>query len=309
MLASGTTAAVAGTVAIAISLAACGNDDDQDNAEAVASTPNAAALLDYVPASPSGVRLTDLATAREELGLPPDADVSEPGASLAESRIAAAAGAVIPYLSLPRPRPIEAAIDHGAITAAASNLVVGDPGIAAIATPQSLDDVAQGLVADGYERRGDLLESDSAFVEGSYNVIADAGDGVMVLGYESGTVERAIDHTPGKDNPARTLIEEVHGITRGAVAPAHLDCIDAIAAGESADRERGEMLIEVRGEVAAQRFRLPDALTLSEFEFGKPDVDGRGLIAPVEVDPQSEPLTSPVGLLTAKLAPSEIYAC
>jgi hypothetical protein len=302
--------AIAGSLALAAVMPACGEDEGNDGtAEALAPPVDATALLDYVPADRSGVRLVDLAAAREELGLPADADASDLGGGDAQSHLGAAASAVIPYLSLPRTRPIEDAIDHGAITAAAGNVVHGGPGMTALATSQSLDDIAVTLVTEGYEREGDLLVSDSSFVAGSYGVIADTGDGVIVLGYERGTVKRAIEDSPGEGNPARLLLEEVGGVTRGAVAPARLDCIDGIAAGQSADLRSGEILIEVRGEAAAQRFRLPDALTLPEFEFGKPDVDGRALTAKVGVDPQSGMLNGPISLLSTALAPGEIYAC
>ena len=302
--------AIAGALTLAVALPACGDDGGgEEGADAVAPTPDVTALLDYVPADPSGIRLVDLGAAREELGLPADADASEPGGSDAQSHLAAAASAVIPYLSLPRPRPVQDAIDHGAIAAAAGNLVQGPPGITVLATSQPLDDVAAALVTEGYQREGDVLEGDSSFVEGSYSVIADAGENVLVLGYARGTVQQAISGSPGTDNPARALVEDVKGVARGAVVPADLGCINGIAVGESADLESGEIRIQVSGEASAKRFQLPDTLTLPEFEFEKPGVDGEALTATVGVDPQSGLLNGPISLLDTDLSPDEIYAC
>ena len=302
--------AIAGSVALAVALPACGDDDgDERSAEAAASTPDATALLDYLPADPSEIALADLAAAREELGLPADADASEIEGSDAQADLGAAAGSVIAYLSLPRPRPIQDAIDHGAITATAGNLTRGGRGITAIATPQPLDHIAQLLVTEGYERRGDVLESDSSFVEGSYSVVADAGEGVIVLGFKRGTVERAIEDPPGAENPARPLIDAVPGVTRRALVTDDLDCIEGIGIGQAATLESGEIRIELAQDASVDRFRLPDALTLPEFEFGKPDVDGGTLAADVEVDPQSGLLNGPISLLGSDLATSEIYSC
>jgi len=71
------------------------------------------------------------------------------------------------------------------------------------------------IVTEGYRRDGDVLGSDSSFVKGSYRVIADAGEGVIVLGFRPAAVAQAIEDAPGTDNPARPLIEEVEGVTRG----------------------------------------------------------------------------------------------
>jgi hypothetical protein len=175
--------------------------------------------------------------------------------------------------------------------------------------PGTFDDVAAALVTDGYERHGDVLESDSSFVEGSYGVIADAGDGVLVLGYNRQAVAEAIEDAPSNDNPARPLIERVEGVVRSSARPTDLGCIEGIAAGESADLRRGEIRIEVEGEAAPGRLNLPDALALPEFEFGKPEVKGNVVTAEVAVDPQSGRLSGPIDLLATELAPSEIYAC
>jgi hypothetical protein len=294
----------------AVALAGCGGGADGGEAqEPAVAAPDATALLGYLPPNPPEIALVDLAAARADLGLPADADASELGGSDAQSDLGAAAGSVIPYLSLPRRRPIQDAIDHRAITAAAGNLVQGGPGITAIATAQPLDDIGQRLITEGYERHGDILESDSSFVQGSYSVIADTGDGVLVLGFSRGTVERATEDAAAADNPARPLIEEVSGVTRKALVTDDLDCIDGIGVGQSADLDSGEIRIEVAEEASGERFRLADALTLPEFEFGKPDVDESVLTAHVEVDPQSGLLNGPISLLGTDLAPSEIYDC
>ena len=68
-----------------------------------------------------------------------------------------------------------------------------------------------------------------------------------MLGFRPAAVAQAIEDAPGTDNPARPLIEEVEGVTRGVAVQDSPKCIAGIAIGQSPNIETGEIMIEVEG--------------------------------------------------------------
>src|SRR5918999_216783 len=84
--------------------------------------------------------------------------------------------------SRPEPTPLSEAIDGRRVKAAAAQPVAGAPAVLAVATDQPFDEIAAGLRKRRYVRRDDLLVSPEGFSRVVFPVVADGGDGVLVLG-------------------------------------------------------------------------------------------------------------------------------
>jgi hypothetical protein len=308
----------AAIAALCVTFAISGCGDDENGGD----RPDRAELLDHVPSVEGGaLAYADFATAKEQLGLPEDADVADfttgdDPANVGRERLADTAAWLLHYLTNPQPTPLRKAIDHGAIGAAANNVDDGGSGVSVIRTSQSFDDIARALGRSGYERDGDVLESKSPPGPSRlYRVLADAGDGVIVLGFERRAVEDAVAGSAGSDNLARALLEGVDGVARGSIATVvdstSLDCVRGLAVGESFDRETADLRIEIDGEASADRFRLPELRERPRLEYGEPEVEG-GVLT-VEIvggrDPDVPGVELPLDLLTAALKPSRIYEC
>jgi hypothetical protein len=307
--------AAIGALCVAVAISGCGDDENAGD------RPDQAELLDHVPSVEGGaLAYADFAAAKEQLGLPEDADVADfttgdDPANVARQRLGTTAAWLLHYLWNPQPTPLREAIDHAAIGAAASNVDQSGSGVSAIRTSQSFDDIARALERSGYERDDDVLESKSPPGPSRlYRVLADAGDGVIVLGFERPAVEDAVTGSAESDNLARALLEGVDGVARGSLATVvdstSLDCVRGLAVGESFDRDTAELRIEIDGEASADRFRLPE-LREPRLEYGEPEVEGGLLTAEITrgLDPDDTAFQLPLDLLTAALDPSRVYDC
>ncbi len=151
--------------------------------------------------------MPELAAAREELGLPEDADptpvVSDPGdgydPGTPEGDLLDAAILSVPsvriYAQTFAATPLLRALDGAAITAAAADIAGSPTAAAAIQTSQSFDDLAGELAGDGYERDGDAISNPDEPISD----IVDAGDGVWVMGGEDADPgpQELVDPPPG----------------------------------------------------------------------------------------------------------------
>jgi hypothetical protein len=294
-----------GMLAVALALSACGDDDGEDGV----SVRDPGALIDRVPGKPSGLVFVDIAAVRDKLGAPDDAPVSQLGNGDDAIRVSQSAGRAMPWLSAPRRTPLHDAIETGAVDAAAANTVFGPPGISVIETSQPFEQIAAALEDQGYKRDGDLLKTDLG-QQFSYPVVADGGDGVIVLGFKRSTVEDAVAGSAGSDDPARPLLGQVEGVARGG-RPVEVNCLRALAVGESFDPDTAELGIQVDGEASADRFRLPDADLKTPLEYGEPEVDGGVLTAEITAgrEPDVAGVQIPFDLLVEALDPSRIYEC
>jgi hypothetical protein len=231
----GRVGAVLAAVCLGVAISGCGDDDHP------ADPGDLRVLLDHIPPGASVLRFADLAAMRSQLGLAEDANVAElpkgeSPADDAQRRLAMTAGALLPYVGLGVERGLREAIDHGEITASASNVTTSAPGISVIRTSQPFDEIAAALGHRGYRRDGDVVRSrkyrgapkssrGSIEVGGAgervktaqptqdllrrfnYTLVADAGDGVVVLGYRRPNVERALTGSSDPDNPVRAALE------------------------------------------------------------------------------------------------------
>ena len=336
-------------VCFAIAISACGDDEDEGTLG-----EEATELLDHVPGGQPRLIFADFAAAREQLGLPEDAVLADfpagdEAGNVGRQRLATTASLILPYLSIPpRQGPLRKAIDQREIAAVASNAETGAPGVTVLRTSQSFEDIAATLERRGYTRDGNVAvhtklehkvrdgqprsrgsvevlergeQSNPAPLKAgvvrrlfSYPVVADGGDGLIVLGYSRRTVESGVAGSAGSDQLARALLERVDGVARGSVATVvdstNIDCVQGLAVGESFDPERAELTIEIDGEASGDRFRLPE-LEKPRLEYSEPEAEDRVLTAEITggLDAGDTAVRLPLDLLTAALDPRRIYEC
>jgi hypothetical protein len=293
---------------VVVAIPGCGDDEGRSDGAR-------ADLLDHFSGGQGNLMLVDFAAMKQQLGLPEDADISkfptgDDPASAPQQRLAATAARILSYyLEFPKGKVLRGTIDHRAIVAGASNGAVGQPGLAVIKTSQPFADIAVGLKAGGYDRDGDLLEWKSS-AQGVYGVVADADDGVVVLGFNRRTVEDALSGGAGSGDPVRSLLEDVDGVARGSVKIVG-NCVRALAVGESFDPHTTELKIGVDGEASADDFRLPELRERPHLKYGEPEVDGGTLSAQIVGgrDPRVPGVMIASDLSVLALDPSRIYEC
>jgi hypothetical protein len=337
MVPRGRIGAALAALCVVVTISGCGDDDDPHD------TIDPAVLLDHVPSGARELRFADLAEVRSQLGLPEDADVAqfpsgEDPADDDQRQLAMTATALLTYLGLGVEGGLREAIDHGAITAVASNVTISARGIAVIATGQPFDEIAAALENEGYTRDGNVVRlrgyrgpptssrgSVEVYEPGErikpavpkpdflrrfeYPVVADAGDGVIVFGYRRSSVDEAVRGSARPEDPARALAEEVEGVTRDAIDVGD-PCVEALAVGQSFDPESAEVKIAIDGDASADRFRLPE-LPEPPLEYGEPEVEGEVLTAEItggrERDLAGVQLA--LDIVATALDPDRIYEC
>lgn len=262
-------------LSLLLSLSGCGNESNP--APTKTETETDIELLALVSAAiesdqlsdDGAVRYSDFALARKQLDLPADATAYE--GPLARLLVA------LPYASPPDNPPLETAIDGRSIQAAVSRSVVyGDPSLVALRTTQPFIEIATALRDDGYVQRGEALVSPAKSFEVTYPVVADAGDGVVVLGGSAKFVRDVLANRDSPLTPAAELIDSVPGPARVAFAPPS-KCVIAGAAGQNLSPNDGELLLQVKGTASEEKLKLPDGPmpTLNgEIVFG--DVAAKG---------------------------------
>lgn len=287
----------------------CGGEEDEETPPD--SDSQAAALARLLPAGElPGVIVADVAAAREANGLDSDADPLEgfPGGTPEEQRFA---GAFIGMrdVTSPMQTPIRDAVDHGAISAYATNLVFGEGAILLFSTSQPFDEIASALEADGYERDGELLVSGGSAVELSYTVLAEA-DGYIVMGQDATTVEAVAGGTETSGAPEASLVESLEGPV-SAAASTESGCLESIVINDRMDGT-AELRLMLSSEPDPEAFTLDDSdtspLPIAGYSVEEPVVDGQTLAVEVEANPDT-PALSPVGLLSADVPAGSIYDC
>jgi len=271
--------AIAAIAVLAVS-GCLGSDDDGDDRRATPDRELLARVSAAIRDSDQGddVIYVDLTAAREDAGLPDDADVhalrsDEPGGA---PLLASIAGWALPYASRPKPTPLSESIDGGRVEAAAGFPLIGDYSVAALRTSQPFDQIASALRRRGYEADSDgvVLVSGRGFARVVYPVVANAGGGVVVLAGSVDVARRALAGRAADLTRASELIAEVSGVGRAANANPG-DCVLARAAGEGISPHEGEYMVVVKGTAEAGKLRLKD-ITGGSFDltWGAATADG-----------------------------------
>jgi hypothetical protein len=288
----------------AIGLGGCGDPSTDD-------------LTQYLPEEVTVLATVDLDAAREELGLPEDADAIDIEAFAGgdmdidspEYQLINAASSVVPpvrqFAQTFESPPLLDALDGGAISAGAADQAGFAGAPAVIQTSQSFDELADELADAGYERDGDVVANpDEAISE-----IADAGDGILVMtgGDEGPTAGELVESPP--DGPGE--LTELLGDTELPIGLATSveevsECLTAFGGSQNAAGTEGELVIEVSGEASSDAVGS-DALGDTVLDLGEPVIDGAVMTIPFTAPEVAN--ANPVGELLAQLRPLDIYDC
>jgi hypothetical protein len=260
-------------------------------------------LAHYLPGGDSGLlAFADVAAAREQLGLPADADAlafelladqdydpKSPEARLLESATLAMpnfsvvsrsvtytvpAGTdldrVRPDLPPPKPTSFTEAFDGRAIAAAVTGGSTDGPrgALTAIRTSQPFDELADALAKHGYQRQGDVLSKPGA----DTNEVADAGDGVVVLSSKDASAADAVADPGGGPAAALALLEPAdEPIAMAFVGPD--ECVTGYGGWQNASASSGAFAITIDGAAELERVQLDGFEKFSGTEVGEPSVD------------------------------------
>ncbi len=287
-------------------LVGCGGDDADDPIGPLAA---------YLPAdTPGGVLFADLAAAREQLGLPADADALafelygspayDPGAP--ETQLLELGGFATSILGLSardlKPQPVTEAFDGGAVTAAAAAGTRAGP-VTAIRTSQPFDEIATALEAVGYERDGAVLSKPGAEV----NEVVDAGDGVLVISGRDASAADAVADPPGGPGAALALLEPADEPVRLAASGFENDCVSGYGGWSNAAGTSGVLRVGVDGEPDLDRVQL-DGFDWIDGELGEPSVVDDGINVPF-TDAEGDNGTVPLRDFEAGSLGTGLYDC
>lgn len=301
---------------VLVLVAGCSGDDD-DGGSVLGALPGANGADDLVgrlPESPT-VAYVDLDAARDQLGLATDADADVDDVDLdgdpERARLVGVAALGLPYLRHPYDVPLASALDTSLVHAAASTVTSGpNNGAAVVRTDQSFDDLADALADEGYEPDGDLLVRGGPTVQAVFPVVADGGDGTLVLAASEAEARAVLDGGAGT-TPAIELLGRLPGIAVAAGAtPDGLDC-GAFGAGIDLEPAAGELVVFAGADPDPAR-AVPDPesnLVLRQVELDDRRVDGEYVRVELEYRTEEFPFMNPTHLVSGELVAGDIYPC
>jgi hypothetical protein len=289
----------------------CGGSEDEP------APPTLDELAELVP-SGQGVAATDLAAAKEALGLDSQTDPSEgippqdADATDAERRFARAALIALPHLGAGAEIPLLEAIDESRVTAAINTL--GGDEFTVIATDQPFDEIAAVLEQRGWAGDGETLEAEESSVD-PYAAIA-PGDGYIAVGDEVDAVEAAAAGEAQPGGPDRDLALEladpaaiarelelspdfIRGLPGPVAAAARRDgkCVEVIAIADHLADGEAELVLVTTDAPDPEAFllddegaKLPEELFLNRGvpAFGEAVAEGGRLVAPFTYPVEAE---------------------
>jgi hypothetical protein len=228
--------------------------------------PGDSAWVDLLPFVGPGERslvVLDIAALRSGLGLAPDVDpLSDPSTQGSEGRLLSLMSLALPYLRLPgQDIPAKLVLDHGAITAAVSDGLLGpDPeAVTALRTSQPADEIGSRLAASGFEEVAPSiwLLPGASVVRTVYPVVGFAADGTVVLGRDPQVVAAAV----GRTEPLQAVLDRaatadrVLGPARSVLALGP-GCGEGVAVGEGPEPGAATIAVRVGPEADPANVRL-----------------------------------------------------
>jgi len=302
------------------SIVGCGDDDGGD--ELSRGAPDQDLVGAVAPAKPH-VDYVDVAGVREQLGLPRDQDPALPenseAAPSAEHLVFSnVASSLLVYTPRPRPGPLAETIDGASVSAGTTPRLVSADAVAAVRTSQPFGQLAARLEEHGYERRGDLVTSEStdAF-QPFFPAVADGGDGLIILAGSAEAAEKALE-TGGANDSAASLLDDVGGVVRRVDVPTpQRGCVRSIAVGQDLDPALGEIVVTVANEASEEAFVLddqpdpedhPNALVAPPgVEFQTVEADGDVVRANFSYELGAA--GGAIGLIDLAFSMNEVYRC
>jgi hypothetical protein len=251
------------TAAAALILAGCG-----DSGEGASSTPGADAFAHFLDADAPLVTYVDLAQARDQLGLPADADTldfdslknEDTGDPSPEAQLVEAAIIGMPsltsFVQTLHEDPASQQFDGSKIDAAANTLGSDGP-LTIIHTSQPFGDIADGLIKLGYRPRSNLLTKEGERIE----QVADAGDGFVLIGRNTAPRD-AVEAQPGGPDELMSLLAPADQPIEQAANGADGSCVERLGGWENAALSEGVLRFELAAGSSA------DVIDTKELEQG-----------------------------------------
>ncbi len=269
----------------ALALAGCGDSGDDTRP-----TPGADAFAHFLGADAPVVSYVDYAQAREQLGLPADADPvdidaiknSDPNNPTPEAQLVEAGVIGLPSLTtFVETLNVDHAaeqFDGGAIDAAANTLTDDGP-LTIVHTTQPFSEIADGLEGLGYRADGTVLTKEGE----PFEQVADGGDGFIVIGRNQAAADAVAAQTAGPSDllsllePADQPIQQVAGGIRD-------DCVTALGGWENAQTTAGVLAYRVDGGADADAFDTGELDHSLGLDSAEPTTDGDTAQVPFTTD-------------------------
>jgi hypothetical protein len=223
----------------------------------------------------------DYAQAREQLGLPDDADALDfeafqdsdlddptPEAQLVETGVLGMPS-LTSYVQTFEEDPASALFDGGQVTAAVNGLGDGYP-MTIIKTGQPFSEIADGLTELGWRTEGDVLIKEGE----RFEQVADAGDGVVIIGRNEAAAD-ALDAPGGPTGLLELLAPADQPVQAGATGNPSDECVSAVGGLENAALDEGVVRFGIgEGDVDADAITTEELAEGLGFETGEPAADG-----------------------------------
>jgi hypothetical protein len=261
-------------------------------------------LARFLPDDVILLHFADLAAAREQLGLPADADTlafevladDDYDPKSPEARLLDAAMTAMPDLGyIPpkgrtetvragadvdrlaefsfqfKPDPVTEAFDSRAIAAAAIGASPSERGsLTAMRTSQPFEQLAAALTKEGYERNGPVLSKPGApIIE-----VANAGDGVVVFASKKASAAEAIDDPGGGLPELLALVEPADEPIVHATVGVADSCVTEFGGWQDARGSSGAFRIATDGAAELDRVDLEGFRKLTRTDLGEPSAEG-----------------------------------
>jgi len=301
---------VAGGLLATLVLMACGDSSGDEPQTPQADSVPGGELLTRVSAvvakdgGPDEVTYANLSDARAQLGDSPREPLSGPTAKGSElfSSVAIAAVPYATYRGGLSPSPLNEAIDGGRVRTAASRTgLLGDTAVAVLQTSQPFAEISERLSTRGYRKEGDLLVTDQSFNEVYYPVVADAGNGVVVLAGSEDAARTALDGGDGDLTEAAQLIGQVPGVLRMAGPVPDATCARYWALGQQAAPQSGKFMVVVDGDADPEQVTIAGKKQ-GGIEFAQAEASGDVAAVPFRS-------AAKIDLVSQAIDPASSYRC
>lgn len=315
--------AIALALASATGFAACSEGEVNNTAS------DPIELARYLPENVTLIQTIDVVEARQELGLPDDANAAPTSSQIRkpdspQARLFALTSRAFPVVRDAYLMGLDARgaspLDGSLILAAAG--ATGSGAVSIVSTSEPFDDVAAKLETSGYRQQRNLYLAGPRAVENASGVVADGGSGRVIFAADERLATKVMDRMSEEAEPGVTAeaLQAVNGSVRLATTEGFRSpCVEALSAAQFATGRGAIMALTVSGEKPdPDRF---DARAVRSLDTGTTSVLVDALLIPFNVrrpvglatEPITELLsyseTSPPGASARIKSPVDAYTC
>jgi hypothetical protein len=266
-------------------------------------------LLARVPHTEPAAVALDVARARTELGLAPDA-APPPGhapGNDGQRRLRALVAATVLNYPIRDNGPLDRAVDYRRVTALVR--ADGPPEVLMIATREPWDELKEALRKEGWRERADGVLERPAGGEGRVLRWVAGRNGLAVAAGDPRLAPRVLAGRERTSRDLLALMEAARGPARAARL-AHSPCVEGIAAGYSPAAAGGEFVVAV-DDVPPRPYRLKPSRSRplpAAYETQTPRAAGGRVTVPFTYEASTDPAEQPGALALASAGLFE-YRC